>query len=62
MFTINKIRTVNRGHDNEYDVKKYVFPSHTYSFAVEKFVIAVVPRTCWIVQNHKIGASDVEQI
>jgi hypothetical protein len=26
---------------------------------VEIFVIAIVPRTCWVVQNHKIGASDV---
>jgi hypothetical protein len=25
---------------------------------VEIFVIAIVPRTCWVVQNHKIGASD----
>jgi hypothetical protein len=39
--------------------KKYIFPSPSYSFAVEIFVIAIVPRTCWVVQNHKIGASDV---
>jgi hypothetical protein len=38
--------------------KKYVFPSHLYNFAMESFVIAFVPRTCWIVQSHKIGASD----
>jgi proteasome lid subunit RPN8/RPN11 len=44
--------------NHECDVKKYIFPSRTYSIAVENFVIAIVPRTCWVVQNHKIGASD----